>query len=663
MRKKHFKLLVSLFVSAVLLLTACSGGNNKNSSGTNEQASEKTDTQQKSDSNNGGKSSSSGKMTDVGTPRSETLIVDILNGRSPNPEQMNPYMPGSVSMDSGLHQLLFAHLWEIDTVKGEQFPDLAATMPEALDDTMTKFKFKVREGLAWSDGVEFTAEDIEYTANMILNTKELGYHGYFASIVKSMKAVDKYTIEVETVQPEAKLAQKLGVVIWGNTFRVVPKHIWEKEDPKAFKFSNPVGVGPYKLAKRDPQGYWFLWEKREDWKKSDVGQIVGEPGPKYILFKFFGPEEKRIMAAIQHDMDILQDITPESWDILRQKNEYARAWYKEFPYAAMDDPCERGISFNCTKAPYDNPDVRWALALATDIKNVSMATFGGMLRVSPIQLPPISVLQNTYHKPMVDWLRNFQLSNGYKPFDESYAKDIVEILKQQGVKGLPTDEQAIVDTFGVGWWKYDPAKASELLEKNGFKKQGDKWLKPDGTPWQMTINAPANFEVQSMRLAFAVADSWRKFGIDVNVQQMDHATFWNNESTGEFDAGSYWPACGLLPDTTVNMLGWHKQYIVPTGEQAPGNRNRWKNDRVSQLLDELTGMPSSDPAVVEKITEINKEFVKGLPFIPMFGTSKFVPVDTYYWEGFQTSENAFEGPWWWWSQFKFYTPHFKPTGR
>ncbi|NOU92512.1 ABC transporter substrate-binding protein [Paenibacillus sp. LMG 31456] len=645
MRKRQMKIHLSLFLAAILLLTACTDA-----------------VPQKPTATDKNEPSGTVKMTDVGTPRNETLIVDILNGRQADPQSMNPYMPGSVHTSAGLHQLMQSHLWEIDTVKGEQVPNLAATMPEPLDNTNTKFKFKVQEGLAWSDGVEFTAKDIEFTSDLVLKTKEFGFNGFYASLVKTLKAVDNYTIEVETVKPETRLAQKLGVVIYGNSFKILPKHIWEKEDPTKFKFSNPIGVGPYKLKDRDPQGYWFLYEKREDWKKSDVGKLAGEPIPKYILFKSYGPEEKRIIAAIQHDMDVLQDITPESWDILRKKNEFVRAWYKNFPYATMDDPCQRGMSFNTSKAPYNNPDVRWALALATDIKNVSMATFGGMLRVSPIQVPPIAVLQTNYHKPMVDWLKNFEISGGYKPFEESYGKDMVEMLKQQGIKDLPSNNQ-LVDTFGVGWWKYDTNKASELLTKNGFTKKGDKWHKPDGSPWQLTINAPANFEIQSMRLAFAVADTWRKFGIDVNVQQMDSATFGTSESTGAFEVGSYWPSCGLLPDTTVQMQSWHKQYVVENGKQSPGNRNRWANDRVSQLLDDLQGMKSSDPAVIKNITEINKEFVKELPFIPMFGTSKFVPVDTYYWEGFQTSENAYEGPWWWWSQFKYYLPHLKPTGK
>jgi peptide/nickel transport system substrate-binding protein len=657
MKKRRVNKLIVMLMTAVMLLTACTEGDSKSPTTAEEQKASESKT-----SDNQKEPSGDTRLTDVGTPRNETLIVDILAGRIADPTSMNPYMPGSAAVNNGLHQLLYEFLWEIDTMKGEQFPELAATMPEPLDDTMTKFRFKVREGLTWSDGVPFTAKDVEFTSNMILNTTDFPYHGAYKAIVKSMTAVDDYTIEVETARPETRLAQRLGVVIYGNAFKVVPKHIWEKEDPTKYKNTNPIGIGPYILKDRDPQGYWFLWEKREDWKNSALGQIAGEPAPKYVLFKSYGPEEKRIIAAIQHDMDVLQDITPESWDILRNKNEYARAWYKNFPYATMDDPCERGIQFNVSKAPYDNVEVRWALALATDIKSVSMATFGGMLRVSPIQVPPIAVLQENYHKPMTGWLKNFEISGGYKPFEDAYAKDIVEVLKQQGIKDLPANDQ-LVDTFGVGWWKYDTEKASELLTKNGFTKKGDQWIKPDGKPWQISINAPANFEVQSMRLAFAVADSWKKFGIDAVVQQMDSATFGTSNSTGEFEVGSYWPACGLLPDTTVIMSGWHKQFVVENGKPAPGNTSRWSNDRVSELLDELGGMQSNDPRVIENITEINKEFVRELPFIPMFGTSKFVPVDTYYWEGFQTSENSFEGPWWWWSQFKYYLPHLKPTGR
>lgn len=608
--------------------------------------------------------SGQGTLTEAGTPRTETLIVDQLDGRIDNPMQMNPYMVGT-RFSNGLHQLVYTNMWEINTITGEQFPGLAAEMPEPLNDDFTQFRITLREGLYWSDGVELTIDDVAYTIDTVLNTSEFSYSGFLSQVVDSYTIIDKYTMELTTKRPEPRLSQTLGVTVWGDGFRVIPKHIFENEDPATFMFYPPVSSGPYVVKDVDPQGNWFLYEKRADWERTDVGMLIGEPGPQYILFRFYGPEERRIIAGVQHSLDIFTDITPESWDILRAQNEYAKAWFDHFPYANLDDPCERGISFVNANPPYDNADVRWALALATDIDSVSLATFAGMLRVSPLPVPPIAVLQETYHKPMREWLTSFTLEDGYQPFDPGFAVRMADTLRAQGIEGIPTDEAELVDLFGVGWWKYDVDKAAQLLEGAGFTRDGSgNWLKPDGSPWQITINAPANFEVQSGRLAFAVADTWRNFGIDATVQQMEAGTFWNSWSNGTFDAGSYWPGCGVIPDVFDAMNGtWHKKFVVPVGQPAPGNAVRHTSDVLSDFLNQIEPLTSTDPKTIELTTEFMKAWVAEMPWLPMFGTSKFVPVDTYYWDGLPTSENAYEGPWWWWSLFKYMTPNFQPSGR
>jgi peptide/nickel transport system substrate-binding protein len=605
-----------------------------------------------------------GGMTEVGTPRTETLIVDQLDGRIGNPTQMNPYQAGT-AFSSGLHQLVFTNMWDINTMTGELFPALAAEMPEPLNDDFTQFKITLREGLTWSDGEPITTADVAYTIDTVLNTPEFPYSGFLSQVVDSYEIIDDHTMNLTTKRPEPRLAQTLGVTVWGDAFRLIPKHIWENEDPATFSNYPPVSSGPYVVKDADPNGSWFLYEKRADWQNTDVGQIVGEPGPQYILFRFYGPEERRIIAGVQHNLDIFTDITPESWDILRSQNEYARAWFAGFPWANLDDPCERGIQFVNVNPPYDNVNVRWALALATDIQNVSLSTFAGMLRVSPLPVPPIGVLQETYHKPMRQWLTDFAFADGYQPFDPNFAVNMAATLTSQGIADIPTDEAALVDLFGVGWWKYDVAKATEMLEAEGFSKDGSgMWLKPDGSPWQITINAPANFEVQSGRLAFAVADTWRTFGIDATVQQMESGTFWNASSNGTFDAGSYWPGCGVIPDVFDAMNGaWNSKFVVPVGQPAPGNSSRHTSEVLTNFLNQIEPLPSEDPQVVPLTTEFMKAWVAEMPWLPMFGTSKFVPVDTYYWDGLPTVDNNYEGPWWWWSLFKYMTPHFQPSGR
>ncbi|MDB5562614.1 MAG: extracellular solute-binding protein family 5, partial [Hyphomicrobiales bacterium] len=55
-----------------------------------------------------------------------------------------------------------------------------------------------------------------------------------------------------------------------------------------------------------------------------------------------------------------------------------------------------------------------------------------------------------------------------------------------------------------------------------------------------------------------------------------------------------------------------------------------------------------------------KQSVGGLPVIEMFGTSMFVPVNEAYWKNYPSSTNYYEGPWWWWSNFKFMVAKIQP---
>jgi len=602
-----------------------------------------------------------GGETFVGTPRNQTLILDNLDGSLERPDLFNPYVPG-VSMGRGYHEVCLDNLWEIDTTTGEQFPALAAEMPKPLNEDYTSFEIKLREGIYWDDGVEFTTDDIDYIFNLWMTNDKLPIHGWAMTYISNYEIVDKYTFILNTTRSQPRLSKDLGVTIWDNRFWPVPKHIWENEDPTTFDAFPPKCLGQYKYSKHDPNGNWTLWELREDWERSSVGQIKGQPGPKYLLWNFVGTEEKRILAMINNDVDILQDITPESMQVLTNRAPQARAWHAGFPYADFDDPCERGISFNNSQFPYDQWQTRWALALATDIKNVSLGTFSGMLRVSPLGVPPVAAVQNTYHKPLVERLLAMELPDGYKPFDPSFAVEMARIFNEQGVGGdLPTSEEELVDLFGVGWWKYDVEQADKLLESIGFTRDAaGKWLLPDGTPWKIAINAPVDFEVQSGRLAFAVADSWSKFGIDASVNTMTGGTFWNASSTGEYQAGSYWPGCAIGPDIYPNVSFWHQKFIVDTGTPAPGNQHRHASDELAAIFDELEKVTSDDPRNVELSKDLLMQMALEMHWIPMFGTSKFVPVNQTYFTNYPTADNYYEGPWWWWSNFKFIVSQIEP---
>jgi peptide/nickel transport system substrate-binding protein len=381
---------------------------------------------------------------------------------------------------------------------------------------------------------------------------------------------------------------------------------------------------------------------------------------KYVLFRAYGTEERRVMAMLNNDIDMMVDVSPESLSLMMKKNKHIRAWFSGFPYGDPNDPAGLGMVFNCSNTPYNNPDVRWALTLANDTTSAMISIWNGMIRFSPLQAPPLDAMMNAYHKPMLSWLENFTLDDGYKPFDPNLPDKLISQLKAQGVEGLPTTPEAKLAAFGIGGWKYDPDEAAKLLTKNGFTKKDGKWYLPNGKLWQISIVTMSD-NSNNGKLAYSVADSWRKFGIDAGARGVDTATWHADQYNGLFDVGNFWPDVPTMVDLTPDFQKWDSRYYKPNGQYSL-NIARFKDPYIDQRLEEAEQLPSDDPKIVSLFTEILKEFVKQQPMDNMVGSTKLVPVNTTYWTGFQTSENAFEGPWSWWEQFRTYLPHYTPTG-
>jgi peptide/nickel transport system substrate-binding protein len=606
--------------------------------------------------------------TEAGTPREDMLIIDAQYPSIPNPDQLNPFQEG-VDTEQGLKQLAIGALWEIDTITGKQFPALAATNLEPLDGTYTKFSFKTREDVKWSDGEDFSAEDVVFTAKMLMDSLLPAGH-YLNTLIKNIRKVDGSTVEIETKAPSPHLQEQLGVVIAGTALMIMPAHIWKDKNVATYSNSDPVMTGPYTLKRADPHGDWVLWERRADWDKSDVGKLYGKPRPRYVLYRSYGSEEERVAAIKRNDLDIAMPLSQTAFEEAAAQNRYVKGWSDKFPWGNMDDPCDQGIHFNDSRYPFNNPTVRWALALAIDIDAASLATLSGALRVAALGAPPTTVLTRAYYEPMQEWLiRGFTLPDSFKPFDPGYAARMTQKLRGKGVQGLPSDPAGMRALFGIGWWKHDPDEATRLLESAGFKKIGGQWQIPkeDKTgwlPWKIRMNIPDGFAVLQEHLGVSVAEQWNKFGIDVSQQRLDYSRFVTAFAAGTFDAGPYWSgACAIGPNLFTELAYWHSRYRRPTGEQSQYNRDRLNDRNVDEAIEDIVNHPPDDPRQVEYGRTLLQQMVVAMPAIQMFGTTQFVPVNTYYWTNEPSAADPYEGPWWRWSTFKFMLPKFRQALR
>ncbi|MEZ4674811.1 MAG: ABC transporter substrate-binding protein [Caldilineaceae bacterium] len=141
------------------------------------------------------------------------------------------------------------------------------------NDDFTVVTIPLREGIKWSDGEPFTADDIVFTINMLKENTTLSYASTVVD-VENAEAVDELTVQITLAKPDPRfIVNAFGVRIWGAV-RIVPKHIWEGQDPNTFNNFDldkgwPVWTGPYKLVKATSTE--FVFDRRDDWWAAETG--------------------------------------------------------------------------------------------------------------------------------------------------------------------------------------------------------------------------------------------------------------------------------------------------------------------------------------------------------------------------------------------------------
>ena len=602
----------------------------------------------------------------LGFPRNQTVFVGQLSGRVGAPDNFNEWV-GWKWRDRGMAQLMNEALWTVDYVRGEVVNGLAAEPPEYNQD-FTEMTIHLREGVYWSDGVEFTADDVVFTIELLRATPGMNYHVQFQEVA-TVTAQDTHTVLVELGEPNSRF-HAYFLDRWGSTF-MMPKHVFEGvDDPIAFDHNPPLSVGPYVLHSYDPAGHWTAWEKREDWERTPTGILYGEPVPRYVVFRNAGDPTTQVMSAARQELDVAVPITMEAMKAALVMDEYAVTFYPDFPWADNFDPAITGLTFNTIRPPYDNPDVRWALTLAIDMVSYAAMAFDGQTLASALLTPTLPLYAEHYYEPLQQWLSEFELDIGggetFRPYDPEVPNRLAEYAQGRGYN-VPDDPEGIRRIFGFGWWSYAPEVAERLLENNGFRRDAQRrWLRPDGSRWTITIVTGVTPGHPAYQNAFAAAQEWRKFGIDVRVNTSEASATLNQH--GEFDVSTTWPAYepwGGHVDLYRTMDNWHSSYLEPTlGEPHYGHASRWTDPRMDEIIAELRATDWNDE---ERIAELGREGLKLLvQEMPGIATYNYVGPEVksaYYWTNWPTADNPYNVSLTHWPNLKYMLPFLEATGR
>jgi peptide/nickel transport system substrate-binding protein len=483
-------------------------------------------------------------------------------------------------------------------------PWLAAG-PEQWNEDFTEVVIPIREGVEWSDGTPFTAEDAAFTLNILKENPTLAYGATMQQWVEDAAAVDDLTLRITLTEPNPRFVySNFAVRIWGAV-RILPKHIWEGQDPNTFTNFDmdagwPIWTGPYRLVKASPTE--FVYDRRDDWWGAKVG-FHELPAPERLVFVDAGPDEKKAATLTANEVDGQPSLRIDTFLDVKSRNEFAIGWSTSEPHAWID-PCPGTMGFNCQMAPWDDPEMRWAIIYALDKQKIADAGSGGFGQPTPYNFPDYPAIQG--------WLGGAE-----------------EMIQQYDVTA------------------FDPDRAKQIIESKGYTMGGSGFYEKDGQPLRADILVKAEATVQPPLIVAMLQD----VGIDAVPRALASAAYFDARNRGDFQIETTHVVCGSVTEPYDELVNLHSRWIQPAGEIRSNNYWGWSNPEYDQIVDQIGNLPPNDPAEAELFRQALDIRLQEAPIFPLSQQKRIVPYTTRYWTNWPTEDNDYIHPPNWWMTF------------
>ena len=222
--------------------------------------------------------------------------------------------------------------------------------------------FHLRDDVKWHDGMPFTAEDVFFTYQKLIDPDVRTPYGGDFKKIESFEIIDPYTIKITYKEPFAPALSSWGMLI-------MPKHILEIEDLNTTKYGrSPIGTGPYKFVR------WKSGQRID--LKANEGYFDGKPYIDRYIYRII-PDTATMFLELQVEGVDFMGIAPLQYK-RQTENEFFKKHYNKFRYPSFGYTY---LGYNLLNDKFKDKRVRKALNLAVDKQELIDGVLMGLGRI------------------------------------------------------------------------------------------------------------------------------------------------------------------------------------------------------------------------------------------------------------------------------------------
>ncbi|MCE5287506.1 MAG: peptide ABC transporter substrate-binding protein [Pelosinus sp.] len=327
----------------------------------------------------------------------------VVYGSLYEPDTLNPLL-SDLLPTAEVSSLIYSGL-VTNNEKGEYLPDLAVDVPTMQNGGVSQdgctITYRLRSGVTWHDGAPFSAEDVKFTWQTIMNSKVniLSRDGY--DRIKAVDTPDPYTVVIKFKEYYAPYLTLFTTIL--------PKHrLADSADINKDSFNRaPVGTGPFKLRE------WRMAESLI--LEANLGYFRGRPKLDQIIYKVI-PDTNILLSQLKvGEVDIANGFP---LNLLEQVKSIHGVTTLIAPTMVWEH-----LDFNLDNAIFQDVQVRQAISLGIDRQAIINSNLKGAASIAVGDQSPLS------------WAYNPALTLPAR--DVNAAKDLlVQAGWQQGAGGI-----------------------------------------------------------------------------------------------------------------------------------------------------------------------------------------------------------------------------------